>query len=596
MDRIFDYQSSSGLAAFDDLQRPIIPENYPPYRPDRKVGMFYFIWHDHKEGEPLVDHTADFELGGIERVKENVFLPRMGYLQYWAEPYFGYYRSDDPWVIRRHGTMLTMAGVDFIFIDITNALTYRETYETIFRVWGEMRKTGIRTPDIMFITNTRGADTVLKIYNDLYKPGLYKDQWFMYGGKPLILVPKAEYEQLPEEVRDFFTVRYSWAYTKGASGEWYTSEEGRNCWPWADMYPQSVGLDPEGKPEQMIVMCGFWVNGSYGTNAGRSYSGGVQPDNLIPGDLGFGLSQTSAGEGRAFQEQFDRALSEDTRILMITGWNEWTAGRWGSYPGTTNNPAIGQTIANSYTVVPGGGYNDCYFVDNFNGEFSRDLEPVKGLFGDNYYLQLSDLVRKYKGTVPSEPVNSCFRPVFGQSDRDGWAEIRPEFTDVSGDTSHRDGRSNGGNIRYINESGRNDIVSMKICSDDRFIYFACFTKKPVTAPQGDNWMNLFINSDCNYQNGWHGYDYVLNRHQSGGNASIEVFLNDSWEFEQIGEARMYIEGNMLELAVPRGLVRVKDVFDFKWADNSCDDGDIMKFYDLGDAAPDGRFNYRVKLK
>ena len=31
------------------------------------------------------------------------------------------------------------------------------------------------------------------------------------------------------------------------------------------------------------------------------------------------------------------------------------------------------------------------------------------------------------------------------------------------------------------------------------------------------------------------------------------------------------------------------------ADNSVDDGDIMKFYDRGDTAPDGRFCYRCTL-
>ncbi|MBO4327041.1 MAG: hypothetical protein J5950_07200 [Clostridia bacterium] len=580
----------------DGLQRSIDPDKYPALRKDRKVGMFYFIWHDHRPGAPLVDHTRSYEEGGLEKVKADALDAPMGFLQYWAEPYFGYYRSDDPWILRKHASMLTAAGVDFIFLDVTNALTYHETYNMIFRVWSEMRSEDQKTPDVMFITNTHAAATVEKLYNELYKTGNYSDMWFMYQGKPLILVPDEDTAKLPDEIRDFFTIRHSWAYTKGGDGNWYVKHDGKNCWPWADMFPQNPGLDKDGNLEQMIVMCGFWVNGSYGTNGGRSYHGGRQPDNIERGDMGFGLSKGSAGEGYAFDEQFGRALETDPPILMITGWNEWTAGRWGSAPGTLNNPANGQTIANSYKVIPGSGFNDYYFVDNFNGEFSRDLEPVKGLFEDNYYCQLSDLVRKYKGAAKQEPVKGCVKMDIEDSDPSEWDNVSPEYFDAPYDTLHRNWAGNGGNTHYVNTSGRNDIVSMKVCADRQYIYFMCRCREKITSPEGTNWMNLYLNSDCKFQNGWNGFDYIINRHQSGGNASIEVFIDNEWKFEQIGEAMLRVTGDVLELKVPRALVRLNKVFDFKWADNSVDDGDIMKFYDMGDTAPDGRFCYRCVLE
>ena len=67
----------------------------------------------------------------------------LGFAHYWAEPYFGYYRSDDEWVIRKHTYQLTAAGIDFIFIDATNGQTYESTYETILKVWSKMREDGI---------------------------------------------------------------------------------------------------------------------------------------------------------------------------------------------------------------------------------------------------------------------------------------------------------------------------------------------------------------------------------------------------------------------------------------------------------------------
>ena len=584
---------SSSWVCTDGLGRNIDPAKYPGPR-DRKVGIFYFIWHDHRPEQPVIDHTRSYYEGGIEKVKTDSLTVPMGYLQYWAEPYFGYYRSDDPWVLRKHAAMLTEAGIDFIFLDVTNTLTYPETYNMIFRVWSEMRAEGSLTPDVMFITNTQAAETVMKLYDDLYGPGRYSDMWVYHDGKPLILMPEADVPKLPEHVRDFFTIRYSWAYTKGPAGEWYTHAGGKNCWPWADMYPQEPGRDGAGNVEQMIVMCGFWVNGSYGTNAGRSYSGGRQPDNETPGDLGFGISETSAGDGRAFKEQAERALECDPPLMLITGWNEWTAGRWGSWKNGLN-PANGQTIANSYKVVPGDGYNDNYFVDNFNGEFSRDLEPVKGLFNDNYYCQLVDVVRRYKGAERVTPVYGCVKMQIDDGDPSEWDRVGPEYRDAPYDTYKRDWPGSGGNLRYVNDSGRNDLVAMKVCADRQYLYFYCRCRDTITTPAGDNWMNLFINSDCNLRNGWYGFDYIINRHQSGGNASIEVPVDNEWRFEQIGEAMLRVTDNILELKVPRALVRVKNMFDFKWADNSVDDGDIMKFYDRGDTAPDGRFCYRCIL-
>ena len=60
------------------------------------------------------------------------------------------------------------------------------------------------------------------------------------------------------------------------------------------MYPQKPGLSPEGDVEQMIIMSGFWANGSNGTNGGRSYTYA----NGIPAyegnwDFGFALMNTT---------------------------------------------------------------------------------------------------------------------------------------------------------------------------------------------------------------------------------------------------------------------------------------------------------------
>lgn len=85
------------------------------------------------------------------------------------------------------------------------------------------------------------------------------------------------YQELPEEIRSFFTFRRSWAYT---GSEWYTKSDGKNAWPWADLYPQKPGKSPEGDVEQMIVMSGFWVERSFGTNAAAA----IMTESSLPSD------------------------------------------------------------------------------------------------------------------------------------------------------------------------------------------------------------------------------------------------------------------------------------------------------------------------
>ncbi len=82
-----------------------------------------------------------------------------GFPHYWGEPLLGYYRSDDPWVLRRHAQMLADAGVDTLIFDTTNAETYRDVYMKLCEVFTAVRKEGGRTPQIAFMVNTKAGET-----------------------------------------------------------------------------------------------------------------------------------------------------------------------------------------------------------------------------------------------------------------------------------------------------------------------------------------------------------------------------------------------------------------------------------------------------
>ena len=553
---------------------------------DKKVGIFYFLWHDGTSDQPIYDHTKAFMEGGADALIEVIQSGPLGFAHYWAEPYFGYYQSNDEWVIRKHAMQLTAAGVDFIYIDATNGLTYAKNYMAILKVWSEMRAEGYDTPQIAFHcgnTDSNARASFAEIWNNLYSKGIYEELWFKYEGKPLVFMPRSVYTGLSKEQKEFINYRQSWAVVTDAD-TWYYDSKGRDCWPWATFYPQKPGLSGTGELEQMVVMCGFWANGSFGTNAGRSYAGGVQPPSLGLSDFSFSLLETATGKGLAFEEQFDYAIEQDPGIIMLTGWNEWWAGRW-----ETDDPD--SLIANTYVPTNDDRWIRSYYWDAFNPEYSRDIEPVKGLFNDNYYYQMVQNIREYKGSrAPLAAFGQ--RPIDMAGVQSQWDIVGPEYRDYVGDTAHRDHMSYVGQLHYTNTTGRNDLATAKVSryGDDVWFYIECAAD--ITSPEGTNWMNLFINADCQQEMGWYGYDYVINRDRDGGTCSIQRFADGKWEMTEVGRADYTVNGRYMVVKLDAKALGLGDTFDFKWADNSVDSGDIMQFIDLGDTAPNDRFNYR----
>jgi hypothetical protein len=235
-------------------------------------------------------------------------------------------------------------------------------------------------------------------------------------------------------------------------------------------------------------------------------------------------------------------------------------------------------------------------VDQFSREFSRDIEPMEGGHGDNYYYQLISNIRRFKGVRELEPVSIKTAKIDGRFN--DWADVKPEYRDTIGDTLHRDYRGWGKDTRLTNQTGRNDIISAKVCADNRHVYFQVRTQEPLTACTGSNWMLLFIDADSNPATGWQGYDFVVNRSGvQGGKPLIEKYLgNGRWA--PAGRARLRIAEGQMELSAWRqtlGVAKSGATFDFKWADNLQMTGDWSDFTLHGDSAPNDRHNFRAKL-
>lgn len=164
-----------------------------PVKPDKWVGLFYWTWHTRNRGGPH-DNTRIL----AEAKEGKVQWPATPGAHHWGEPELGYYLMTDPFVIRKHASLLADAGVDVIFFDTTNPPhTWKEEYEALCRAYTAMRQHGARTPAIAFIAPFGDPRPVTdRLWRDLYQPGLWKDLWFVWDGKPLLLANKVFY--LPE--------------------------------------------------------------------------------------------------------------------------------------------------------------------------------------------------------------------------------------------------------------------------------------------------------------------------------------------------------------------------------------------------------------
>ena len=534
------------------------PSEVRDFQKDRYVGVFYFLWlrlgHVYDNSQILRENPD---------ARQTNASPPWGPINafhFWGEPLFGYYRSNDPWVLQRHAALLSDAGIDFLIFDTTNALIYENVVMRLCEVFEQQRQFGEHVPQIAFMVNSRAGQTAQKIYELLYKPNLYPELWFRFKGKPLLLCDPAE---ASGEVRDFFTLR---------KAHWpFELVNTHNAWHWEATYPQVYSYDSDpSKPEQVNVSVGQNLHQktgrvemmSTGWARGRSFHDGRL--NARPEAYKYGLN---------FEEQWQRAFELDPEVVFITGWNEWIAMQLNKKDG----PAI--------------------FCDQFNLEFSRDVEMMKGGYSDNYYMQMAANIRRFKGMEPSLQVQPGKTIHLERSFRQ-WDDVKPIYRDHALDTLSRD-FPGCGDHHYSVSSGRNDFRVLKLTHDKENIYFYAQTHGDITPRTDTNWMWLLINVNSGDSLNWEGFNFMVNHHVSSERETSVEACRGGWDWNSVGRASYRVEGNSMHIAVPRKSVGIQDdsfVIEFKWIDNTQKPGDILDLYVNGDSAPDGRYRYRYETQ
>ncbi len=570
-DNIVDIGADTWVAT-DGLGRklPMAAEVGLP-RTNRTVAVFYFMTHGQKShmnyGPYDITKILAADPDALNKPDSKLWGP-LHHGHYWGEPLFGYYRSDDKAVIKKHAQMLADAGVDAIALDFSNGFNYPVARTALLDAFAEVRAAGGKTPKVFFLLPFRWApsketqnkfqyESLVNIYREVYAKGFHPELWFHWKGKPLIMAypSYAKVSDDPAEqkaIENFFTFRKPFPTGNGKPGPPGVNKF-LGHWAWREIHPQSEWYDFDGNFEQMTVSVSQnnnaekTVASTDPTCFSRAHCKGK--DIITPENIARGLN---------FQEQWDYALEKDPPFIFVTGWNEWGAARMTEFLGV-KQPVV--------------------FADNFDAARSRDAEPVKGHFGDAYYWQLIANIRRYKGVRAIEMVKS--RPIRIDGDFADWAEVAPSFRDTPGDPVSRDFDLCGKAGRYVDHSGRNDIVEAKVSVDAEGVCFYVATADKLIKGAPENWMCLFVDTDADASTGnWLGYELTI----LPGKPAPEIQVS-------IGERE-------IELRVPFSFFKdgkKPDQFDFKWADNCLVDREWSDFTLHGDAAPNDRYNYRAIL-
>ena len=571
----------------------------------RVVGIFYITWHSDSASALKSPFTADVSkvLAGDPSARLDAKHPLWTEGSYhWGEPEAGYFLSKDEYVIRKDMSMLADAGVDVLVMDVTNAVRYWDEWNVVFPVMQKMKAEGNKVPQFCFWAFNGPVITVVQdLYEKIYKADKYKDLWFMWDGKPLLLYngnPSADANgqnavqtDYSQEVKSAFTLRTMWwGYYEWAGKRFVGTEDN---WSFgldmgdkrvSSMKPDELVSVHNGKKEEAAVTPAQHPSSLVGKSWTRDKGEPELTDQDLPVPtyvpwLGKTVEHPE-GYGIYFQQRWDEAIKSNPQFLYINDWNEWTAGKY--------QPAPGETFDFMRRKSP------YFFVDQYNSEFNRCIQPMKGGYTDNYYMQMAQNIRRYKGVRPI-PESRGYSAIKIDGDSKDWKQVGVEYRDTIGDTARRDYKGYGG-LHYKNDSGRNDIITSKVAVDRKMIYFHTETNNALTPHTGLNWMLLLIDADKNPKTGWFGYDYLINKSiVDVRTTTIMRFDSKAKSWVEIARLGYGYKDKTLELAVPRKLLGLEGqtiAFDFHWCDNPADLTDPISLCVNGDSAPNRRFNYR----
>lgn len=579
----FDMQefTLTHLTATDALGRTL--PKVSGYKSDKYVGLFYFLWHGQHNPGSTVRNVTDLLKTNyddlFDRDPENEVVPEKAWLHV-NEPLYGYYNSEDEWVMRKHIELFIASDVDFVMMDFTNGYFYTKPLLQFLDLLLEYKEAGWDVPKVSFYLWIDGDRLAQRLIKAVYDNEEYKDLVF-YGNsdKPIIAatIDQSQNHAVSQEIMDYFDVR---------QGDVSYGKDHERLWPyWQFKRDWQVYVD--------------MVNVS-SAQAGNAFSFAYEPgpsgySNEVHG-RGWSSANPVNGDveailrGDNIQEGWDAAISKDPDIVFVCGWNEWVVQKM---------------------YLPDG---SVHYTDNFSVEFSRDIEMLKSAtyvkgadgtyteegFGDNYYLQLANNVRRFKGILTEE--DGFAAPTKKTIDINGnlsqWDSVKETYLAISTNKEDRNAEGFYEGLVYTQAAPENVVEQVQVAYDDNYIYFNITTQNDITAHKKGktNWMNLFIGVEGSENPAWETFNYVVNRNPvSDTNTSLERFTKDGeYTVASVGEVSYTVSGKVMQIAIPRESLGItEDGFNltFKVADSIEKESDILDYYVSGESFPVGRMAY-----
>ena len=564
---------------------------------DKYVGIFYFIWLGQEPAimSGIYDNTKILAADSGNPYKnlfnkEGTVKSPLMQCHFWGEPLYQYYNSSDEYVMRRHIELLTSAGIDFLVFDVTNANTYDVVWEKLFEILDSYQRQGWNVPKVAFYTNGSSEIVMTHLYEVLYSKNLYSNLWFRPDGNKPLIIGKFDNEPaagMEQTIRNFFYFRLvQWPDERALHPELPDSMVFHpDGFPWIDwqkpqrLYGDIMNVSPAQHPQ--LPLSDSYLIGSL--NWGRGFTISYRINDSIPstGNTNYryvpGKNDSSKVEiGANFQQEWNLALKTDPKIVFVIGWDQWIALKMIILQGTS-----GERIA---------------FVDDFNEEYSTDIEPMMGGYNDAFYIQLIQNVRKYKGIsgVAPKPVS---KTIDINGDISQWNDITNIYRNIG---SENYGRNSSAfaihSPKYTLPVPQNNLQEIRVTNDADNIYFYIRAENNITAYVNGqtNWMNLFIGTNQVSKQGWEGYNYIINRTPNvDGKASIEK-LDSTGNGIKIADAEYVVNNNVMQIKVPKTALSFSDSsfhFYFKVADGVQNSKDIMDYYVTGKSLPLGRLSF-----
>ncbi len=334
-----------------------------------RFGIFYHTWHC-----PAAHANPVHDLSEVQAGRQS-YHPDHHTFYWWDQPQAGYYcLTQNDALLRQHAEQIRDAGINFVFLDVTNHAyvgagsddtpgMILEPLDRLLAVWSTVPN----APRVVAWVPVEqpGQDasrfTVDAIHARMQN---HPEMQFIYRGKPLLLVTEnpdhpvnaARVAQLAAD----YTVRHMWAHVP--QQPFFRPE----LWSFMNMCQanptstepcQQYSATLNGAIEQITVTTAY------------------QMDYMsVPGAV-------PKHHGRTFRKQFETALNNpQAPIVTITGWNEWIVQR----------QPCGIASCDCATYPQG-----C-FLDAWDVEHSRDIEPGQNAAGDFYYRLLVDCIALFR--------------------------------------------------------------------------------------------------------------------------------------------------------------------------------------------------------